>query len=301
MREPRHPARARRPGAVRRLDGRSSWHGRGERHERTEGPGGWWVVVGETDQPPATPVVDDSMSKKQLYQEAKSAGITGRGAMNKQQLLAALRSHYGETSPPEVSDQEPVEPRPPSPRHRSQALDRCAIAYRESDGQGEFQVVVTGADGSHRSVARSPAFPASAGEIRRKGAARAAHELLVQRLLVCGWWPKDSGGEWPELEFVRAQPTDPDAGRSLVAVVRDGGRARFVADELDSFGNATPLQASQAFRAPALVSVRPSRQAKAAMKRLLARLEVDGWRVAGQVGDTWYAIALSRRSLRDGS
>jgi hypothetical protein len=31
------------------------------------------------------------------------------------------------------------------------------------------------------------------------------------------------------------------------------------------------------------------------MKRLLARLELDGWKVAGQVGDSWYAISLSRR------
>jgi hypothetical protein len=282
----------------------------------TEGPGGWWVVIGETEQsaeppeseeaqPQTETVADASMSKEELYAEAKRAGISGRSGMNKNQLLETLQVHYGEASSPERQDQrqpsppdahprDALETRPRSQR-RSQAPDRCAIVYRESDGQGEFQVVVTETDGSHRSAARSPAFPATAGEIRRKGAARAAHEVLVQRLLVCGWWPADSGGEWPELEFIRGESADWEGGRSLVTVVRDGGRARFVADELDSFGNPTPLETSHTFRASQLVSVRPSRQAKAAMKRLLARLELDGWKVAGQVDDAWYAISLSRR------
>ena len=281
-----------------------------------EGPGGWWVVIGETDQAAAPPASEEeqpqsptvalaSMSKKELYAEAKRAGISGRSGMNKKQLVEALQGHHGEPSAPERQDQHQTPPAtapardalesPPPQRRRSQAPDRCAIAYRESDNQGEFQVVVTDADGSLRSAASSPAFPASTGEIRRKGAARAAHEVLVQRLLVCGWWPADSGGEWPELEFIRGESADWEGGRSLVTVVRDGGRARFVADELDSFGNPTPLEASHTFRASTLVSVRPSRQAKAAMKRLLARLEVDGWKVAGQVGDAWYAISLSRR------
>jgi hypothetical protein len=280
-----------------------------------EGPGGWWVVISETDRAAAPPASEEqpqaetvalaSMSKKELYAEAKRAGISGRSGMNKKQLVEALEGHDGEASAPERQDprqtppatapaRDTLESRPP-PRRKSQAPDRCAIAYRESDNQGEFQVVVTEADGSLRAAARSPAFPASTGEIRRKGAARAAHDVLVQRLLVCGWWPADSGGEWPELEFIRGESADWEGGRSLVTVVRDGGRARFVADELDSFGNPTPLEASHPFRASTLVSVRPSRQAKAAMKRLLARLELDGWKVAGQVGDSWYAISLSRR------
>jgi hypothetical protein len=281
-----------------------------------EGPGGWWVVIGESDQAAAPPaseeaqspaetVVHASMSKKELYAEAKRAGISGRSGMNKKQLVEALQMHSGaasapeqperrQTPPPKAHARDAVESQP-RPRRTSQAPDRCAIAYRESGGEGEFQVVVKEADGSHRSAASSPAFPASAGEIRRKGAARAAHEVLVQRLLVCGWWPADSGGEWPELEFIRGESADWEGGRSLVTVVREGGRARFVADELDSFGNPTPLEASHPFRASQLVSVRPSRQAKAAMKRLLARLELDGWNVAGQVGDAWYAISLSRR------
>jgi hypothetical protein len=180
-------------------------------------------------------------------------------------------------------------------RRKAKAVDRCSIVYRESDGEGEFQVLVTEADGSRRSAARSPAFPARAGEIRRRGAARAAHELLVQRLLVCGWWPSGSGREWPELEFIRPEPADPARSRSLVTVVREGGRAHFAAEELDNFGNPTPLDASDAFRAPPLIPVRPSRQAKAALKRLLARMEDDGWKIAGQAGDAWYAVWLSRR------
>ena len=281
-----------------------------------EGPGGWWVVIGETDhaaappaseeaQPQAETVALASMSKKELYAEAKRAGISGRSGMNKKQLVEALQSHPGEAASPERQDQRQTPP-PTAPardalesrpraRRRSQAPDRCAIAYRESESQGEFQVVVAEEDGSLRPAARSPAFPASGGDVRRKGAAGAAHDVLVQRLLVCGWWPADSGGEWPELEFIRGESADWEGGRSLVTVVRDGGRARFVADELDSFGNPTPLEASHPFRASPLVSVRPSRQAKAAMKRLLARLELDGWKVAGQVGDAWYAISLSRR------
>lgn len=269
-----------------------------------EGPGGWWVVIGETEQAAAPPASEDaqpqaetvvhpSMSKKELYAEAKRAGISGRSGMNKKQLVEALQTHSGVASAPEQPQRRQTPPA--TPRPKSQAPDRCAIVYRESGGEGEFQVVVKEADGSHKTAASSPAFPASSGEIRRKGAARAAHEVLVQRLLVCGWWPADSGGEWPELEFIRGESADWEGGRSLVTVVRDGARARFVADELDSFGNPTPLEASHPFRASQLVSVRPSRQAKAAMKRLLARLELDGWKVAGQVGDAWYAISLSQR------
>jgi hypothetical protein len=274
-----------------------------------DGAGGWWVVIGETDhaiepvapedgQLQAKTAVDASMSKKELYQAAQRQGISGRSGMNKNQLVAALQSHHEEAWSPERPDEryaDALEPPQPSPRPRSRAPDRCAIVYREADSQGEFQVIVTDVDGSQRPAASSPAFPASAGEIRQKGAARAAHDVLVQRLLVCGWWPADSSGEWPELQFVRGESADWEGGRSLVTVVRDGGRARFVADELDSFGNPTPLEESHTFRAPSLVSVRPSRQAKAALKRLLTRLEIDGWKVAGQVGDAWYAISLSRR------
>jgi hypothetical protein len=315
----------------------NAWQGPRERHKPTERAGGWWAVTGEPDgaavrrgpeetqehaasddaQRHAGSVAETSKSKKELYREAKSAGIKGRSGMSKSQLVEALRGHYAASPSDALSGQARTPAPPPHTgrearpgsrkprvelgpqagvrRRKARALDRCAIGYRESDGEGEFQVLVTDADGSHRSAARSPAFPASAGEVRRRGAARAAHELLVQRLLVCGWWPSGSGGEWPELEFIRPEPADPAHGRSLVTVVREGGRAHFAAEELDNFGNPTPLDASDAFRAPPLIPVRPSRQAKAALKRLLARMEDDGWKIAGQAGDAWYAIWLSRR------
>ena len=76
--------------------------------------------------------------------------------------------------------------------------------------------------------------------------------------------------------------------------MREGGRARFVIEELDSYGNATPLVASDLFWAPRLLPVRPSRHAKAALKQLLDRLEPDGWTVAEHIGDEWYSLSLWR-------
>jgi hypothetical protein len=285
-----------------------------ERHRGGRSASGWWVVVDDVrttngdkpmpkksePQPPAS-VVDASKTKKALYLEAKTAGIAGRSTMSKKQLVEALQRHYATSSPP-APPKEPAKPAAAQAdsakavgRRTVRSPDRCGIVYREANGQGEFQVVVSGADGAADLVGRSPAFRAGPGELRRRGAARAAHELLVQRLLVCGWWPADAEEAWPELEFTRIEPAESTGGRALVTVEREGGRARFLVEELDRFGNPTPLMASDEFRVPPLLPVRPSRQAKAALKDLVASMEYDGWRAADHVGDSWYAISLWRR------
>jgi hypothetical protein len=175
--------------------------------------------------------------------------------------------------------------------------DRCALVYRESRRHGEFEVVLTESGGSRRSVARSPAFRRPRfGGLRRRGAARVAHELLVQRLEACGWWPVDSGGPWHELGFVRLRTPGMRKVRSVLTVVREAGRARFVAEELDTYGNPTPLVLSVPFRAPRFLPVRPSRPARAALEQLVRRMEPDGWSVAAAVGKEWYAISFWRRS-----
>jgi hypothetical protein len=283
---------------------------RGARRRR-----GWWAQLADADEQARQPAhaVDASKSRRELYKEAQRAGIEGRSAMNKQQLVEALQRHHAtESSTAPAPRPAPgsgwpvaVEPQPWPDAREAEPLrgarpadaaepERCVIKYRASDRQGEFRVVVTEADGTARTVARSPAFPVQGGETPRSEAARAAHDLLVQRLDVSGWWPAGSAEAWPELEFIRVRPADPDDVRSFVTVVREGGRARFVVEELDGYGNPTPLFASESFRAPRLLPVRPSRQAKGALDDLLLRIEVDGWRFAEETEGEWYAISLRR-------
>jgi hypothetical protein len=173
--------------------------------------------------------------------------------------------------------------------------DRCTIVYERSHRQGAFEVVVTDPDGSRRSVARSPAFRARSSAVSRwRRAARLAHSLLVWRLEACGWRSVGSGETWHDLRFVRARPAGMRSMRSVVTLVREAGRARFVAEELDSYGNPTPLLVSPAFAAQRFLPVRPSRRATAALRQLVMRMESEGWKVAATVGNDWYAISLWR-------
>ena len=181
------------------------------------------------------------------------------------------------------------------PAADTRGSDRCAIAYSASGRYGEFEVVMTDSGGSRRSVARSPAFRATRFRgLRRPGAARVAHELLVRRLEACGWWPVDSAGPWHELGLVRPRTSGMRTVRSLVTVVRQAGQARFLAEELDTYGKPTPLVLSLPFRAPRFAPVRQSAQAKTALEELVRRMESDGWRVAAAAGNEWYAISLWR-------
>ena len=238
-----------------------------------------------------SPGVDASMSKGELYNEAKHAGIEGRSTMNKPQLVEALRKHRATRVPPSEVDSAEVVRTPAGAR----GPDRCAIVYKASGRYGEFQVVVTGTDGSPRSVARSPAFRAPRhGRLRRRGSARIAHDLLVSRLEACEWWPVDSDGPWHELRFVRLRGEGMRNRRSLVTVVREAGQARFAVEELDCYGKPTPFMLSTPFGAPRVGRVRPSVQAKAALKQLVKRMESEGWKAVACVGKDWYAISFSR-------
>jgi hypothetical protein len=235
-------------------------------------------------EPDAALRVNASKSKRELYEEARKAGIAGRSAMSKEELIEALAEQHGTTA------SRGGKPRRP---------ERCAIVYEASGRYGEFQVVVA-EDGSRRSVARSPAFRAPrVGAVRRRGAARAAHDLLVRRLEACGWWPAGLGGKWYELGFVRLRTAGMRSETSLVTVVTEASEARFVAEELDTYGNPTPLFASASFRVARARRVRPSSEAKAALKELIMRMEREGWNVTGSVGEEWYAISLSRRAAAD--
>jgi Rho termination factor, N-terminal domain len=256
-------------------------------------------------------------SKRELYREAKDAGIEGRSRMNKQQLVEALRKHRVRNSPGEPATRYAPGAQPPMGRQVSskpqpprrdvdsaQALgaaadaatpDRCTIVYKRSHLHGAFEVVVTDADGSLRSVARSPAFRARSSRLSRwRRSARLAHALLVWRLEACGWRSVNSGETWHGLRFVRARPARMRSMRSVVTLVREAGRARFVAEELDTYGNPTPLLVSAPFRANRFLPVRLSTRARAALRQLVTRMESDGWRVAAAVGKDWFAISLWR-------
>jgi hypothetical protein len=284
-----------------------AWRGPRDPEEAEETRGGWWAwasrIAGGPEVDGAQPD-PASKSKRELYKEAKRAGIEGRSSMNKAQLVEALRRHQATAASPEPPPRPVPEParrtsarRPPLSGRRqpdARKAERCAIAYEVSDGQGEFQVVAIPEGGSPTVAARSPAFAAPSGELRRSGAVRAAHELLVKRLVVAGWWPVDGGAAWPEIQFVRVRPAAEAGGRVLVTVVRDAGRAHFVAEQLDGYGNPAPLIRSDPFRSPRLLPVRASRQAKAALADVVERLEHVGWSVAEHVGHEWYSLSLWR-------
>lgn len=265
--------------------------------------GQWREIAEAASDGKGSPGVDASMSKSDLYNEARKAGIEGRSGMAKEQLVEALREHRargllrepaGDIGSPEVA----------RPRADARGPDRCAIVYKPSGPNGEFIVVVPDTGGSPTCVARSPAFRApSFGPVRRWGPARVAHELLVSRLEACGWWAVDASGMWHALVFARLPGEDEHRMRSLVTVVREAGQARFVAEELDTYGSPTPLLVSPAFDTPRFRRVRPSMQAKAALKQLVRCMEAGGW-MAGPVGKHWYAISLwrpggAKRGLRE--
>jgi hypothetical protein len=282
---------------------------------RSEAGAAWCIAEGRPNGKISSGM-DAWKSKSELYNEAKNAGIAGRSAMTKEQLVEALRKHRAMRSPQQsmsqASGQRPsVRRQGPSEGHAAvsgvesthllrappdaRRSDRCAIVYEGSGRRGEFHVVVAEPGGSRRSVARSPSFrPPRFGPLRRWGPARAAHELLVSRLEACGWWPVDSGGAWHELGFVRLRDAGMRSRRSLVTVAREPTRARFVAEELDAYGNPTPFMLSAPFSAASFLPVRPSRQARAALQQLVERMESEGWNVAAAVGKEWYAISLWR-------
>ena len=216
-----------------------------------------------------SPGVDPAKSMGELHEEARNAGIEGRSAMSEEQLDEGPREHRATRSRHAPATRQAPRPgRPPltgrqlrsdgrptlgevdsaeavRPAADARRPEQCAIVYDGSRRHGEFQVVVTETGGALRCVARSPAFRAPRfGPVRRWGRARVAHELLVLRLEACGWWPVESGGPWHDLAFVRLRVEGMRSKPALVTAVREAGRARFMAEELDDYGNPTPLALS---------------------------------------------------------
>jgi hypothetical protein len=310
------PARGRRdPDASSAAPVDPANRGPDEHYRGENGADGAGRAAAENVRDAGTDGMDASKSRGELYSDAREAGIEGRSEMNKEQLLEALRKHRATTDPDEPagyaagrrpgvarqsrSEGQPTlrgvdsveSMRPPEVRRP----DRCAVVYEGSGRYGEFEVVMAQTDGSRRTVARSAAFRAPRfGRPRRRGSARVAYELLVSRLEACGWRPVDSDGPWYELGFLRFHHSVVRAGCALVTVVRDAGQARFVAEELDAYGNPTPLMVSPPFGAPRLLRVRPSRRARAALNELVGSMESEGWNVGAPVGKEAYALCFWR-------
>jgi hypothetical protein len=281
-------------------------HGRAEKHADRAPRGERKSVAGTSGEPQGR-----HEWKRHLYAKpAESVAQQPVDARATQRTRSSSREPETHQAPtPERRDRTPPPSQPQGQPELSEAgsgdilapvadacePDRCAIIYKTRRRHGQFDVIVTENDGSHRCVARSPQFRAPRfGALPRWGAARVAHELVVSRLAACGWWSVESGGGWHELGFVRARPAGMRTRRSLVTVVREAGQARFVAEELDAYGNPTPLMVSAPFGTPRFLSVRPSRQARRSLEELVGRLEWEGWKVAAAVGKNWYAISLWR-------
>ena len=182
----------------------------------------------------------------------------------------------------------------------SSAMEWCAIVYERQRRQAEFQVVVIDKDGSRRHVASSPSFRAPMfGVVRRRGKAHAAHDLLVSRLTASGWRPVDAGGAWHELGFIRSSAEEGSTARSMVTAVREGGSARFVAEQFDAYGNPRRFARSALFPASRHGAIARTEEAKAAHAELLERLESEGWSIVGSAGTDWFQTALERRLDED--
>jgi hypothetical protein len=246
--------------------------------------------------PPAGRILFNAVQALRTLGEAPRVGFTEPVAiydMRTSEPKGAGRGSRSEAQPP-PREGSSVQTVPPAAD--ASMAERCAIVYERTARCGEFQVVVTEAAGSGRCVARSPAFRVPRfGGLRRQGAARTAHELLVSHLEACGWSSVDPGGPWHKLGFVRPRAEGRRSRRSLVTVVREAGQARFVAEELDTYGKPKPLALSPSFGARRGLPLWSSQDAKASLDDLVGRMESMGWKAAEAVGRSrWYEISLWR-------
>jgi hypothetical protein len=81
----------------------------------------------------------------------------------------------------------------------------------------------------------------------------------------------------------------------VVTLIRRAGQARFVVEQIDAYGNPTPVSLSAPFPAPRTRLGRPTSQAKATYKQLVERMEADGWKLVGVARSEWYAMVFELR------
>ena len=193
-------------------------------------------------------------------------------------------------------------PRKPAPTRVLRADGRgspewCTIVFARTERTGQFHVVVHEGHGRRRVVERSPTFrvPRSL-RIRDRGEPRAAHALLVEKLLNSGWQPLEVRGRWHDTAFFRyPEKSQRQVKRLLVDCARDGDKARFYAGEFDTFGNGTPIAKSKLFPVELKGSlVCQTDEAIAAHEALIDELRSTGWTTTEVGSPEWYSRVLQR-------
>jgi len=173
----------------------------------------------------------------------------------------------------------------------------CAIVFAQAKREGEFRVVVLGQRGERRVVARSSPFRAPrSGQLRRRGRAKEAHDLLFGRLLVAGWRPAPSRGRWHDAAFTRSVSTGVRPVERLLVICRPRHLAgSFQAVRLNDLGNSTIAAESLSFRTIRVRgSMKLGRRGAKAHQALMERLQADGWQATGITGTEWYTHVLER-------
>lgn len=204
-------------------------------------------------------------------------------------------------TPPETG---PPAPRRAAPPDVAQAW-RAEILWRESDGTAQFVAAARDASGRTAAVAGSRAFPWPPPDAARVEDMQRAVEALRVVLLEAGWTAAPRGERWYSLRFAwepaprRAEtpgrtqqwPADTaDLVRCQIGWASGYRRSRFEAVVLrPGEGKPAPIGASEEFRW--MFKGAPDRRAPehvAAVKRLRAALQADGWEEVGP-GRAWYA------------
>ena len=153
-----------------------------------------------TDVP--VPAAGDALAEVELKEattEAPKRSRKSRGARG-----ALRRVDREELEPP--PSQSLIKPLPVKARspngHRS--AEWSTITLSQTQGRGEFQVVVLERDGRRRVEERSPTFrvPRSL-RVRDRGEPRAAHAALVEQRLASGWQRLEVRGRWHDTAFIR--------------------------------------------------------------------------------------------------
>jgi len=183
------------------------------------------------------------------------------------------------------------DPKPPS----AGSARWCSIVLKRTERGAEFQVLALGESGERRVVGRSDPIKLSrSGEARDRGQAKEAHEALTRQLVGAGWTPVGARGRWHDLAFVRSPALDgPKPRRLVIRLTREGQMGRFLADELDEYGNPTAVDHSDEFSlTPGMPDAPPTEEAQVAHQALLMKLTRAGWAQSGAPGPEWHSQTM---------